>query len=161
MGKTANDIVGLARANKPEAWLIKYARPGEAMYGRHVTTHDPGPEDEWPEGVRYIALYRRKPTPTPRGIRGAEGRLMAEIIPYEVIASTERGLEWRVPLWDAIHEYVVACGGSVPTSPTPEREDAVVKIEAAIRMAMEIAIEEHGTDLWPEQHLQRGDGAGE
>lgn len=48
------------------------------------------------------------------------------------------GLSWKVPLWDAIHDYVIACGGdpSKHVYGNTTRQRAVVAVEAVVSRAL-------------------------
>lgn len=47
------------------------------------------------------------------------------------ISNCEPCIAWRVRLWDAIHKYVVACGGD-PSGTSGARMDAVVDVEGTV-----------------------------
>lgn len=57
-------------------------------------------------------------------------------VPYEAFSANGRGMEWRGQLWDAINALP-------PESTSAGRQYAVVRVEEAVALAMQIAIEEH------------------
>lgn len=45
----------------------------------------------------------------------------------------EECMDWRVKLWDAVNEYVVACGGNPRQGVgSPSRMQAVVEVEGVV-----------------------------
>lgn len=61
------------------------------------------------------------------------------MVPYSAMSVNGRGMEWKIPLWNAIWQYNVADG-------TAALEAAVIAVERAVERAMEIAIDEHSKE---------------